>query len=1640
MIGGPSPVEPSICALILRSSETTVSLRDRSFVSASGSTPSPDHASRCARSPLNRIAPLLVLLMTAACMLSGCAGNGGGNIPPPGPPPPTITAQISPQPNAKGWNNTDVTVSFTCTDAGSGIATCPSPQIVTAEGAKQVISGTATNKAGTSATAKVTLNIDKTPPTISITSPNNGSSSFSASQTISGVVTDTLSGIASVTCNGTPASLNVGTFSCEINLSAGTNPIVATATDVAGNTSTSNLTLAYIPAPVITITSPSNLSFLNISPTTINGTINDPNATIMVNGLSAPQSAGIFSVALPLAEGPNIVTATATASTGATSTASIQITLDTAPPHVTITEPPDKFVTTDASISIAGNVNDTVVGTVNDQQAQVTVNGIAAQVANRTFLATSVPLNVGDNTIQAVARDRSGNAATTQITVTRQVSSQAQIKLISGNNQTGVIGSALSSPLVIALTDSSGNPPANKPVIFKVTQNNGMVSTSGAPTATLVATTNAQGQAQAQWTLGMRAGAGGNSVEAYSVGFAGTAIFSASGTQGTPGLIVIDSGNDQIGAINQPLPRPLIAVVVDGGNNRLPGVPVTFTVMGGGGSFNGQSSFTTTTDSDGRAAATLTLGLQEGNANNLVAVNFPSNQGLPASFTASGRAPGDPANTTISGVVLDNSNVPIPGVTIRAVLTNLLTSNSSSIQSVAAVQADAQGQFTIPKAPVGFVKLLVDGSTASVPGKYPTLDYDMVTVSGQNNTVGMPIYLLPLNAINQLCVTATTGGGTLTMPEAPGFSLTFAPGQVTFPGGSKSGCVGVTVVHGDKIPMVPGFGQQPRFIVTIQPSGALFNPPAPITLPNVDGLQPREVTEMYSFDHDIGSFVAIGTGTVSDDGQIIRSNQGVGVLKAGWHCGGNPTAIGTAANCPICLYCVGVTAPGSTVPGICVPDPGQMGTSCAPSGNPCLAGVCAGAPQGNGNPLRPTGQCNLSFVNGSCVVGGQAGTCGGGVCQGPPNQGQCPGGTIVNGVCVSPPCTPGAPGQPPPACTTGSNSPGTCNQNGQCIGSGGGGCNSPTSVDLNGICVVPNCSAPGTGGLLCNAGGNLPGTCLNNQCQGSGNQCSTSCNGAVCVNGQCSNSCAGAPDNTPCGTGGTCQGGVCTQCQLQIEASSAAQNPNGAIATAAISSPGLFFCQTVLQVHVGIPFPMSVGTCTAGTCPLPSGLTWSPDPAAAPLVSVVQAGSTASLTVSAGSPLGQIGSIILSKFENGILTEIDRKAIEVVGGGISVRLSNKTYKSIGKQPVPLTLLESGFVNKRAEPPLDALFTVPISVDIIPCPPNLDCAGQQERVSANWVESQPNPHICPNPDGRCTMSCTAQFPSSGQSAFCDMEFDLDSSPPSISYSLNPSPSHFDPQGAPWLNLQDLGRLPGLVTASFSCSDPDDTPGTTDNVRKCPDPLMIRLVSDGKGQTFTSGPATDLPGNINTKNVVLNLDSTAPNIPLPPLVSPSPNINGWNNGTVNLTFTATDILSGINASLSSVEINGARSPGLSATLSADGTYNVRALAVDYAGNIQISDFQIFKIDSIPPVIVNIIPADGSTVTTQTVQIVGTLTDNLSGVDPNSVSCTLATNTVSGLVSGGTFKCQPLSLQPGPNQILIGAKDEAGNPRVVQITLNH
>lgn len=76
-----------------------------------------------------------------------------------------ICSQVPP-PQSSGWHNTDVTVSFTATDSHSGIATVSSPVRVSAEGANQPITGTASDKAGNSASATCRVSIDKSPPAL----------------------------------------------------------------------------------------------------------------------------------------------------------------------------------------------------------------------------------------------------------------------------------------------------------------------------------------------------------------------------------------------------------------------------------------------------------------------------------------------------------------------------------------------------------------------------------------------------------------------------------------------------------------------------------------------------------------------------------------------------------------------------------------------------------------------------------------------------------------------------------------------------------------------------------------------------------------------------------------------------------------------------------------------------------------------------------------------------------------------------------------------------------------------------------------------------------------------------------------------------------------------------------------------------------------------------------------------------------------------------------------------------------------------------------------------------------------------------------------------------------------------------------
>lgn len=153
---------------------------------------------------------------------------------------PTIGHTLSPStPNANGWFNTDVTVSFSCEDALSGVTSCTVDGVsgnakVLGEGANQSVTGTATDAAdNTTSDTASGIYIDKTGPSVSLVGgPADGGTYYF------GFVPAAPTCSASDALSGLDGSCSVSGYSTAV----GTHTVTASATDKAGNTATASAT------------------------------------------------------------------------------------------------------------------------------------------------------------------------------------------------------------------------------------------------------------------------------------------------------------------------------------------------------------------------------------------------------------------------------------------------------------------------------------------------------------------------------------------------------------------------------------------------------------------------------------------------------------------------------------------------------------------------------------------------------------------------------------------------------------------------------------------------------------------------------------------------------------------------------------------------------------------------------------------------------------------------------------------------------------------------------------------------------------------------------------------------------------------------------------------------------------------------------------------------------------------------------------------------------------------------------------------------------------------------------------------------------------------------------------------------------
>lgn len=417
----------------------------------------------------------------------------------------------------------------------------------------------------------------------------------------------------------------------------------------------------------------------------------------------------------------------------------------------------------------------------------------------------------GPATVRASA---GGVGATVSFNVSSVAAVAANFASVSGNNQSGRVGTALTAPFVVRASDSSGNAVPGLSVTFLV------LSGGGSITPATPVLTDSTGTARG--TLTLPATPGAVRVIASAAGIATTVEFNATANTGPAAKLVLVSGNGQTAPVGQALPVPLVVAVQDSLNNPVSGTTVNFAVTSGGGTLSASSAIT---GANGQASVTLTLGPNAGA--NIVTASSGTLTGSPVTFTetgapagagsirlVSGDGQGGPVGTALTSPlvvqVLSSTGQPVPGLPV----TFAVFAGGGSIATAQPVISDAQGnasaRLTLGPAP-GVNTVLVTtagvGNAITFTAIASSGSANRLVVFGGNNQSGIqgtplaqPLVVKVTDTFNNPLAGAAvsfrvnSGGGTLSSPSATTNSLGLASVSFTLP--TIPGLVDITASAG----------------------------------------------------------------------------------------------------------------------------------------------------------------------------------------------------------------------------------------------------------------------------------------------------------------------------------------------------------------------------------------------------------------------------------------------------------------------------------------------------------------------------------------------------------------------------------------------------------------------------------------------------------------------------------------------------------------------------------------------------------------------------------------------------------------------------------------------------------------------------
>ena len=253
---------------------------------------------------------------------------------------------------------------------------------------------------------------------------------------------------------------------------------------------------------------------------------------------------------------------------------------------------------------------------------------------------------------------------------------------LTGDGQSAVVGSGVATPPSVQVSSRGGEHIPGLRVIFAVTSGGGTVT--GATVETDVNGVAAVGG----WTLGTQAGV--NKLTATVAEVDTGLVFTATGTQGAPAAITKVAGDSQTATVGTVVSVAPTVRVADQYGNAVPGVGVTFAIVGGGGTATGTSAVT---DTAGRAAVgSWRLGAQAG-ANALTAT-VSSGVAFAATFAATATPP-PPARVGFvvqpSAATAGAALTPAVQVAIQDALGNTVTSATNNVLLAITTGTDTSG-------------------------------------------------------------------------------------------------------------------------------------------------------------------------------------------------------------------------------------------------------------------------------------------------------------------------------------------------------------------------------------------------------------------------------------------------------------------------------------------------------------------------------------------------------------------------------------------------------------------------------------------------------------------------------------------------------------------------------------------------------------------------------------------------------------------------------------------------------------------------------------------------------------------------------------------------------------------------------------